>query len=148
MSASLWSSAPPHPGGEQRSRWRLGPRAAAGYDGSGGQHSPKIHMTWNQSLLDFIWKQQLEGLRLDATANGGKGFVSRMDLPGPPGGRRGQRRNGRSSPFKRDHAGSQGGTHLSMTRKKVKRFRGGLASKAHRLCYHLTLGSRVMRKKE
>ena len=34
---------------------------------------------------------------------------------------------------RRDHAGSQGGPHLSMTRRKVERSQGGLVSKAHRL---------------
>ena len=34
-----------------------------------------------------------------------------------------------------------------MIGKNVERFRGGLVSKAHRLLYHSTLGSRVMKKK-
>jgi hypothetical protein len=33
-------------------------------------------------------------------------------------------------------------------RKIVRRFRGGLVFKAHRLLYHLTLGSRVIKKKK
>ena len=34
-----------------------------------------------------------------------------------------------------------------MLRRNMKRFRGGHVSKAHRLVYHSTLGSRVMKKK-
>jgi len=33
-------------------------------------------------------------------------------------------------------------------RRNVKRFRGGLVFKAHRLVYHSTLGSRVIKKKK
>ena len=32
-------------------------------------------------------------------------------------------------------------------RRNVKRFRGGLATKAHRLVYHLTLGSRLRKRR-
>ena len=35
-----------------------------------------------------------------------------------------------------------------LLRRNVKRFRGGLVSKAHALVYHLTLGSRLMKKKK
>ena len=35
-----------------------------------------------------------------------------------------------------------------LLRRNVKRFRGGLVFKAHRLWYHSTLGSRVMKKKK
>jgi hypothetical protein len=34
-----------------------------------------------------------------------------------------------------------------LLRRNVKRFRGGLVCKAHRLVYHLTVGSRVIKKK-
>ena len=34
-----------------------------------------------------------------------------------------------------------------LLRRNVKRFRGGLVFKAHRLLYHPTLGSRVIKKK-
>ena len=35
-----------------------------------------------------------------------------------------------------------------LLRRNVKRFRGGLVFKAHRLLYHSTLGSRVLNKKK
>ena len=35
-----------------------------------------------------------------------------------------------------------------MLRRNVKRFRGGLVYKAHRLLHHSTLGSRVIKKKK
>ena len=37
---------------------------------------------------------------------------------------------------------------VQLLRIDVKRFRGGLVFKAHRLMYHPTLGSRVMQKKK
>ena len=40
------------------------------------------------------------------------------------------------------------GTLLDLLRRIVKRFRGGLVLKAHRLLYHSTLGSIVIKKKK
>ena len=40
------------------------------------------------------------------------------------------------------------GFRRSEVRRTVKRFRGGLVFKAHRLLYHSTLGSRVIKKEE
>ena len=37
---------------------------------------------------------------------------------------------------------------MGLTSRNVKRFRGGLACKAHRLVYHSTLGSRVIKRRE
>ena len=41
-----------------------------------------------------------------------------------------------------------GDTAYQLFQKKLQRFRGGLVFKAHRLLYHSTLGSRVIKKKE
>jgi len=43
---------------------------------------------------------------------------------------------------------SGGGMREHLLRRNVKRFRGGLVLKAHRLLYHSTLGLRVIKKKE
>ena len=40
------------------------------------------------------------------------------------------------------------GLALALVGRNVKRFRGGLGFKAHRLFYHSTLGSRVIKKKK
>ena len=39
------------------------------------------------------------------------------------------------------------GRYEQLLRRNVKRFRGGLVFKAHRLLYHSTLGLRVIKKK-
>jgi hypothetical protein len=39
------------------------------------------------------------------------------------------------------------GLECQLLRRNVKRFRGGIVFKAHRLRYHSTLGSRVLKKK-
>jgi hypothetical protein len=43
---------------------------------------------------------------------------------------------------------SRPGTHCSLSAGAASAYRGGLVFKAHRLLYHSTLGSRVMKKKE
>jgi len=40
------------------------------------------------------------------------------------------------------------GFGLELLRRNVKRFRGGLVFKAHRLVYHSTLGWRVIKQKK
>ena len=47
-----------------------------------------------------------------------------------------------------DSAGSSGTPIIQLLRRNVKRFRGGLVFKAHRLLCHSTLGLRVIKKKK